>query len=73
MYSKPKLFKDIASFCRIGTLVRMQIKGDLGSITGRVVFNDGTIVNLQHRDSRISLVKISQIVLITEVPEQETV
>lgn len=50
-------------------LTRLQVRGDAGTISGRVVSVDDKYLLLEHRDGRTTLVKLSQISVISEIPE----
>lgn len=50
-------------------VVRLQVRNDIGTISGRVVDIDDKFLLLEHRDRRTTLVKLSQISVVSEIPE----
>jgi hypothetical protein len=49
-------------------LVRIQARGDSRTVNGEVIEITDRYLTLQHRDGRKSLVKLSQISVISEIP-----
>ena len=54
-------------------LVRIQMRGDARSVNGEVIAINGNYLTLQHKDGRTSLIKLSQISVITEIPKDKVV
>jgi hypothetical protein len=54
-------------------LVRIQVRGDARSVNGEVIAINGNYLTLQHKDGRTSLIKLSQISVITEIPKAKVV
>lgn len=54
-------------------LVRIQVRGDARSVNGEVISINGNYLILQHKDGRTSLIKLSQISVITEIPKAKVV
>jgi hypothetical protein len=54
----------------LGKLVRAQVRGDNGSITGEVEKISDKYMVLRHRDGRTSILKLTQIVAFSELPRE---
>ena len=54
-------------------LVRIQVRGDARSVNGEVIAINANYLILQHKDGRTSLIKLSQISVITEIPKAKVV
>jgi hypothetical protein len=54
----------------LGKVVRAQVRGDNGSITGKVEKISDRYMVLRHRDGRTSILKLSQIVAFSELPRE---